>query len=502
MVTVELFKNSKVDNSGRMGNFADLTEQNSYFSALTGKKTINGARLNNLGEPIDVQLNWTEVIGYSYGRFQIEGKWFYFSVNDVSPINDTKTRVIYNLDCWETCRHQYRITLGRGKVQRSSRALSSRLMRPFNPLYGRTTEVQRLNSTSEICAIAYHHDNETNVDDIYVAHMNAGVFPQFPASLLNGWWLTTNKINTSEIIGCWLSPWDIPTTGDEWSDVGDAQNYPIRRILVDNLDQVTHSISLSTSPIGDDEDVYSITDMKGSSIWSCDRSDDFDDSLNVRLNVGANHCYWVCQFSSGTTEPTEGRFTIPCEPSSVWNDAFVQYQSQQRAYDIELRQLNNERQLQQSLLSIGSSAVQGAIGGGIAGIGAGVGAVAGAVVQGVTAGIQYQSNVAFGNREQAITDRMYQRQSDTLNVAGDANLDCVLGKTGVSLLRTRVDSVTSGIYDDMIETAGYYYDLEVVDMEDFVVNGALTADVEILGAIPDAWKSQIRNRIAQGVIFV
>lgn len=501
MVTVQFFKTSKVDNAGRMGNFASETEQESYFSGLT-KLTVNGARMNNLGEPIEVQEPWTTMLGYSYGRFQVNNVWIYFSVADIEPINDSKTRVSYNIDCWETCRHQFGITLGRGKVERSSRALNSRLMRPFNPLYGRTTEVQRLNSTSDICAIAYHHDNETNVDDIYVAHLNAGVFPQFPASLLNGWWLTTNKIDTSEIVGCWLSPWNIPTTGDNWTDVGDASNYPIRSIHVDYMDQVTHSIPVSTAPIGNDEDVYSISDMKGSSIWSCDRSNDFNNSLDVRLNIGANHCYWICQFSSGTTDPTEGRFTIPCEPSSVWNDAFVQYQAQQRAYDIELRQLNNERQLQQSLLSIGSSAVQGAIGGGIAGIGAGVGAVAGAVVQGVTAGIQYQTNVAFGNREQAITDRMYQRQSDTLNVAGDANLDCVLGKTGVSLLRTTVDSVTSGIYNDMIDTAGYYYDLEVLDMEDFVVDGPLTASVEVLGSIPDTWKAQIQARIAQGVIFV
>ena len=79
MVSVELFSNAKVDNAGNMGNFGSLTEQDSYFSALT-KKVITGVRMNNLGEPIEVQAPWTSVLGYSYGRFQINGKWFYFIV--------------------------------------------------------------------------------------------------------------------------------------------------------------------------------------------------------------------------------------------------------------------------------------------------------------------------------------------------------------------------------------------------------------------------------------
>ena len=89
---------------------------------------------------------------------------------------------------------------------------------------------------------------------------------------------------------------------------------------------------------------------------------------------------------AGGSKVSEGSITIPCDTSDVWNDAFVQYQAQQRAYDMSMRQLNNDRQFQQSLTSIGTSALTGAIGGGLIGV-AGIGAVAGAAVQAVSAGL-------------------------------------------------------------------------------------------------------------------
>ena len=73
----------------------------------------------------------------------------------------------------------------------------------------------------------------------------------------------------------------------------------------------------------------------------------------------------------------------------------------------------------------------------------------------------------------------------------------------VQLVTISTDPATVQAYEDAIDTGGYYYsNVEAPDMEDWVVDGPLMADVEVLGPVPDAWKEQIRNRIRNGVIFV
>ena len=115
----------------------------------------------------------------------------------------------------------------------------------------------------------------------------------------------------------------------------------------------------------------------------------------------------------------------------------------------------------------------------------------------------YMLQPGFDARTQRATDAYYKRQADTLNLTGDGLLSIINGDTGVKMVKMETDPATVSQYNAAISTAGYFYsDLESEDMEDFVVDGPLTASVEVLGSIPDTWKAQIQARIAQGVIFV
>ena len=52
------------------------------------------------------------------------------------------------------------------------------------------------------------------------------------------------------------------------------------------------------------------------------------------------------------------------------------------------------------------------------------------------------------------------------------------------------------------ETDGYFiYDV-TANFASKIVKGPITADVEVLGDIPIAWKEQIHNRFASGVKIV
>ena len=135
----------------------------------------------------------------------------------------------------------------------------------------------------------------------------------------------------------------------------------------------------------------------------------------------------------------------------------------------------------------------GAIGGAVAGT---VGQLAGTIAS-------YMLQPGFDARTQRATDAYYKRQADTLNLTGDGLLSIIKGDTGVKMIKMKTDPATVSQYDAAVSTSGYFYsDLESEDLEDFGIDGPLTASGEGLGAIPDAWKAQIQARIAQGVIFV
>ena len=500
MVSVELFADSKVDNAGNMGNFGSLTEQSSYFSGLTKKKII-GVRMNNLGDPIEVQVPWTSVLGYFYGRFWINDKWFYFSIDDIEPINDSKTRIRYNLDVWETCRYQYGVTLGRGKVSRSGRSLAMRNPRPFTPMWTRTSTIQRLSVTTPQ-GVAFVRDSENDTNYIYVASdRQKGIGPYLDAK-----WLSMLGIaNLNDVYGAWLTPFSIDTSSWELLEGTQIVGY---RIPADSIATIQTQVTLDESPIMNQTDCIGVTDMRGNLIWTSDLGGGSETTLYARMNISPSTCNWRCVLdASGLIKPPgipERTFTIPCEPTYFYSDAFTEYNLRQREFDMEQRAINRDSQLVGGLSGVGSSAVGGAVAGALLGpAGAVAGAALGAVGGIVGSIASYAIQPSFDSRTQRATDAFYKRQADTLVLSGDGLLTILGGLTGCDLVNVETDAGTVTQYNDAVATAGYFYsDLEVEDMEEFVVDGPLTADVQVLGPIPDAWKAQIQQRIARGVVFV
>ena len=482
MVTVE-FSNPKVDNNTRMSNFSDLSAQNSYFSNLS-KLVITGVRISPVGEPFVVEVPWTQLMGYSYGRFQAGSKWWYFSIADIEPVNDTKTRVIYSIDSWETCRHQYGVTLGRGVISRSGRQTGMEIPRPLDPVYTRTKAVQNLGVSAQIVALAYVHDSAADADYLYQALMTS---EEDRGLLLDGSWLSQIGVsNINDVIGAWISPWAIPANIGPWEDTTPAALYS-KRIRMSEYNQASSQVNLemSAAPKGDQSVIYGITDMRGNVVWSSDLSDDMEASITGFLDISPSSAVWRMRVSPG--DNLEGHFTLPCEAVYYWSDTFTDYVARQRAYDQQMRSLNNDKQLVGSITGIASNAIGGTVGGIIG------------------SAATYLTAPAFDSREQRITDDYYRKQADSLAFMGDGLWTIVHDPalSTVQLVTISTDPATVQAYEDAIDTGGYYYsNVEAPDMEDWVVDGPLMADVEVLGPVPDAWKEQIRNRIRNGVIFV
>lgn len=500
MVTVDMFKNPKTDNLGRMGNFSSLAEQTQYFNGLSGLH-IQGTLSEGVGE-ITVDEPFTTTAAYSYGRYQINGIYVYFSIRDIEVVNPTKSRIIYDVDCWETCRFQMDISLGRGHIYRSGRNLSTKSRRPMSARYGRTTIVSEIAGASDGCGIAFVHLDETDENVIYIMPYTGN--ESYVTEFVSGDWIKNLGLaNVNQVVGSWFSPL-CPVSWNGWQKITPLE----RTVYSCNVESLSNASTATTvilpeGPEGDENSVYGITDLRGQIIWTCDSSDDFGTGINFQLNVSASSCSWMgFLLSGGTSKVLEGQITIPCEPCDIWNDAFSAYQAQQRAYDMEMRTLNNDRQLVNSLTSIGSQAVGGAIAGTAAGpVGAVGGAVLGAVSGIIGAAATYITAPSFNAREQSITDDYYRRQTDGLAQTGNPMLSILEGDTAVWLVKTTIDSQTATIYQDAIDAGGYFYDVETNDMEPWIVDGPLAADVEVLGGIPSMWKEQIRARFVNGVIF-
>ena len=522
MGRVQLFSNPKMDNAGRMSNFSNTGEQIAYFNSLTGR-VFDNVRIPQMGEPFVLEMPWYDAIGYNYGRFFTDtgesssSPWIYFSIADFQGVTESKTRIYYNIDYWESARYQMGATLGRGHVTRSGIPDNAgRKMNPFPPRYTSSVKCGNVAWMRDYCGVAFVHLNESNEDRIYAS--NTGYDGMTEDDFKDLTWLYRLGVNSNEVIGAWFSPQSFSFSDSQWTPI-EAGGNPIGAYCQYKDFRASTSLggpkfSSGGNPSAPFQDDYASVVMVGSEneiLWECGlrdwrRAQGQAPSIGITLVVSPSSAYIRCrvsaknivpeEFSGANTdiESLEGMFSIPLSSYTVFNDAYTEYVNTQRQYELEARNLTNERQLASSLSSAGSGAIGGAlIGSVIPGVGTAIGALAGGAISAVTSGINYGLSASFNEREQAINDAYYKRQQDSFSAGAFSPSDVSLRRPAWYI--SYIDDKTKEQYDNAVATAGYYYDADVADMEPWVQTGPLTADVEVLGAIPDLWKAGIKERI-------
>ena len=199
----------------------------------------------------------------------------------------------------------------------------------------------------------------------------------------------------------------------------------------------------------------------------------------------------------------------PLPEIPIFNDSFGEYSARQRQTDIELRHTNNEQQLVNGLVNIGSSVIGGAVGGAMAGgkSGAGLGAGAGFISGYLGSVGGYQVNEYYGNIQQNVIDNQYKRMCNNLLLHGDSVIHKI--KTQFGFIDVSYSSDLGGDRTDkIIETYGYEINLQYPNVQSYIdylqtVNGDsyIMGNFEINGHIPDNWKKQIKDRFNGGVNY-
>lgn len=117
-----------------------------------------------------------------------------------------------------------------------------------------------------------------------------------------------------------------------------------------------------------------IRDMRGNVLFRPDFGQRFTiDGFTMYQSISNSSEFAYGHLQDATGGNLALYIPIPGEPLDQVIETWNEYYYRQRDYDIESRQLQNQKQLVQSLSNVGSSAMGGAIGGEMAGMGAGLG---------------------------------------------------------------------------------------------------------------------------------
>lgn len=513
--TIELYTNCKYNLQREMSNFASLTAQNNYYNGLT-KKTLQ-ARFNKIGEPFIVSSSISDILDYNYGRVFYDDVYYYFQIATLETVAEGMTRINYTIDAWETMRYQKNLKLGAGYVERSS-------------LRGRTYDYKT--PYAPVSVTKEHYEQFSNKFGAYDVNVLFFIYDDTNNRGTWGWYFCDKDVDL--ITGNWCNKCIEGIKGD--LPAGLSENI---RILAGYISpfydsyissslyhKCTNFIYVFTVTDSDIPENYActpvqnltgysirntqfkkyiITDLRGCEIWRA-KDGILYDRFYCIMDMSMSMVSWQIRPNYNPSVDTDDVeiFNFPCEPLDVVTDAWETYATQRRSYDIQTRQINSQQSLTNGL-------VNNAISGGVVGASGGpVGAVAGVVagVVGSIAGYALDEYV-YGPKQQRLTDELYQRAPDTINLTGGGcsavswsfliESDDV-GRLTSSIITETWDSPTQALVNADYNVYGYYTDESTDDMEDFVRDGPLKCDC-VVNNCPIDFAVQIRNRLNGGVNF-
>lgn len=493
-MTVRLMKNSKVDGITHFGNFSNLANQKSYFDGLSGKTyTVNTVKL---GESLRINDKINNLIQYGYGYVDYgDGFRYYFVVADLEMVTETITDIRYTMDCFTTAQYQTDMELARAKITR----YPSKIAKPVNP-YNYEYLTSTWSQKYKVLSVMFlAQDPNANFKVFYY---DQDIIEIFTMGFLYEW---ASEILASNIYSVAMLPFKFTeqfltnngfikhTTEGSNPSILYIKLGPNVHLSLESIDDLTSTPTLMNDGMEWDE----IRDMRGNVVFTCP----YGRSLTFgwgRVEVSATQITARYRFyydsDSNEHEDVIVPFEVPIVPINSW----LEYNYRQREIDVESRNMAINQQALSGLVNLGSSTTSGAVAGGVGGIGAGAGAVAGAVSGLISSVGNYAINSYYSPKEQALTDKAHINSNGSLGNYGTVG-DFILYYYSGGLYHVSWDDKTKDAYNNDVLYNGYYVDYVTDDFDSMLTNGPITADVEVLGDIPVAWKEQIRNRFAGGV---
>ena len=262
-------------------------------------------------------------------------------------------------------------------------------------------------------------------------------------------------------------------------------------------------IYLDSDLATDDKTVYAITDTYGNIAGTSPYSLTIH-NLIAFLDIGSVSCSLKVVLADNVAVPVgdicgrqtaEGRtVTVPLPSVPISSNASSDYMlSGQRDYEMQLRELQSERQAVNGISGVATGAIGGAIAGSVV---PGAGTVAGALVGGIGSalgvGVSYLADTEiYNDRFQDLEDRRYANQTGNLMIAGDGSA-WLRFMIYPSLIALTADDVSAADIDNYIAQQGYPQ-----------AGGPLRiTNLTLTGDMPPAAKRSIKTLLAGGVRII
>lgn len=494
-VTVDLYKMPDLDGKNYIKKFRSLEEQNEFFK--NPDVSYQGS-FNKFQEDLIIAKNYIDCIPYNYGRFLYHGKYFYFTVVDVKVINETKCAIQYDFDYYETARFQFNVKLKKGIVYRTSVDFKSIIRTPYefdNKGIYSLSHISILDNKLDI--IIYTWDSQNDKQHIYLLKNKNLYDMRFSNyyTILK----TVNLVSSfDDIKGCYIIPdkclntKDLPNVGNDKTSL-----YEIKYELnLRNTEKIHITNDLKTT---------SFFDSRHVKIWECPKNyviEDKEVTIDYHVDITATSCNVLVTLLNMPDES----FSFTCDSVDVFNDQWMEYSYRQRQSDIDNRKISNKMNLANSLSSTGTSMLNGAFAGGASGVGGGIGAIGGVLSSLVGGVASYAINDYYGQKQQDVIDKNYKKALDNLLLQGSGYAQYY--KVGFGFFNEEnVSPDGKNLIEETIKTYGYVSNCYYSNIQEYVdylnIHGGFTKlTSEIMGEIPDNWKSHIQARFEGGVTFV
>lgn len=281
--------------------------------------------------------------------------------------------------------------------------------------------------------------------------------------------------------------------------------FHIPNVFTDPLETMTYQLALTSTPfISTEKKKQGILDWNGNVIWEAPIGYS-DISFNTRLLLGISHVMieFLPVSGSDSADSVVGKgFCYDCRHPGLFVDSYQEYIMKNRDYDIQMRQIQSDKQVTQAAFSTAENMGFGfAFGGPIGSVASGVGGLL------ETAGT-YLLNREYDPKIQKQYDLRYSRMTDQISLVGDSITNVLFAlANSTGLLRkyelsVSTDSATR--YDNDITANGYYTDESTTDLKSkFAQNVIIQADnVVVEGACNVVGKQQVVYRLQNGVEFI
>lgn len=318
------------------------------------------------------------------------------------------------------------------------------------------------------------------------------------------------ELDPDDIVNAYVCP-TRPGRATDPTFVNAARTYAAYEVGIGNIATMgAHAWSVgNVTRVTDDMTKYVITDPTGAILATLPWGLSFS-SVHYALDIGTNGGYLSLRFADDvphTTNKTgEGRvITVPLQTLPVNSNAWSSYNySGERAYDREMKRIQQEQTAANGIAGIGTGIIGGAIAGSMVAPGPGTiaGAAAGAISGLVGLGVGYGTTGNFNKREQAAVDRLKSDQASNVVLTGNSNVwqnsEIMEGTWYIVALER--DSVSAAELTAEQTEIGYITDTVVANASTIIAGkGPLQiTDLQVSGICPEGCR-YISAMFARGV---